>query len=402
MKVLMIAPQPFFEPRGTPISVYQRLTALSKLGHQVDLATYHVGEEVEISGVRIFRTPRFPFIKQVKVGPSVAKLFLDLFLFGVALFLLVRNRYDAIHSHEEGSFFAMFLSWISRAPHVYDMHSSLPRQLENFGYGYLWPAVKLFEILENSVLKSADAVITIDENLADHARSICPSARVFIIENMALKADTSTEYPEVDRLENDLAASNRLVVVYTGTFERYQGLDILLSALRLALSESRNLALVLVGGKERQIQQLRAMAAELHLEDQVFFAGTVPFEEATAYLDMAQVLVSPRIGGTSVPLKIYSYLQAGKPILATRIRAHTQVLKDGTALLVEPTGEGLAQGLVRLLEDSELRQRLAVGARELARTSYDPSSYLLRISDLYDQLASPVEVANPAAQTTEN
>ena len=39
MKILMVAPQPFFEPRGTPISVYQRLEALSALGHHIDLLT---------------------------------------------------------------------------------------------------------------------------------------------------------------------------------------------------------------------------------------------------------------------------------------------------------------------------------------------------------------------------
>lgn len=53
MKILMISPEPFFEPRGTPISVYQRLQALSALGYQVDLLTYHVGQDVDIPGLTI-------------------------------------------------------------------------------------------------------------------------------------------------------------------------------------------------------------------------------------------------------------------------------------------------------------------------------------------------------------
>ena len=66
MKILMIAPQPFFEPRGTPISVRQRLTGLTMLGHQVDLATYHLGEDVDLPGLTIYRTPSIFEYQNVK------------------------------------------------------------------------------------------------------------------------------------------------------------------------------------------------------------------------------------------------------------------------------------------------------------------------------------------------
>jgi len=74
MKILMIAPQPFFEPRGTPISVYQRLAGLSNLGHTIDLSTYHIGEDVDFENVTIHRTISVPFIKSLKVGPSWQKI----------------------------------------------------------------------------------------------------------------------------------------------------------------------------------------------------------------------------------------------------------------------------------------------------------------------------------------
>jgi len=74
---LMIAPQPVFSPRGTPISVVNRCRALSALGHTVDLVTYPLGENVEIDGVRWLRAPRIPGIRSVKIGPSAAKLPLD-------------------------------------------------------------------------------------------------------------------------------------------------------------------------------------------------------------------------------------------------------------------------------------------------------------------------------------
>ena len=55
MKILMIAPEPFFEPRGTPFSEYFRIKALSALGHTVDLVTYPFGVDKAIPGLKIFR-----------------------------------------------------------------------------------------------------------------------------------------------------------------------------------------------------------------------------------------------------------------------------------------------------------------------------------------------------------
>ena len=76
----MIAPEPFFEPRGTPFSEFHRIRALVALGHEVDLATYPFGQSVTMPGLRVFRSPRPPFIRRVSVGPSLAKIPLDALL----------------------------------------------------------------------------------------------------------------------------------------------------------------------------------------------------------------------------------------------------------------------------------------------------------------------------------
>ena len=85
MRILMIAPEPFFEPRGTPFSEYHRIRALLDLGHTVDLVTYPFGKDVTLPGLRIFRAARPPFVTRVKIGPSPAKLFLDMTLTLTAL-----------------------------------------------------------------------------------------------------------------------------------------------------------------------------------------------------------------------------------------------------------------------------------------------------------------------------
>ena len=80
MRILMIAPEPFFEPRGTPFSEFHRIRALTTLGHQVDLVTYPFGSDVSMPGLRVIRALRPPFVHRVKIGPSLAKLPLDALL----------------------------------------------------------------------------------------------------------------------------------------------------------------------------------------------------------------------------------------------------------------------------------------------------------------------------------
>ena len=75
----------------------------------------------------------------------------------------------------------------------------------------------------------------------------------------------------------------------------------------------------------------------------MIFAGQRPAEEIPAFLDAADVLVSPRSTGTNTPLKIYQYLRSGRPIVATRLLTHTQVLDDDVAILTQATAEGFAR-----------------------------------------------------------
>ena len=77
----MIAPEPFFEPRGTPFSEFHRIRALTALGHQVDLVTYPFGQDVTMPGLRVFRCAAAAVRASAsKIGPSLAKIPLDILL----------------------------------------------------------------------------------------------------------------------------------------------------------------------------------------------------------------------------------------------------------------------------------------------------------------------------------
>jgi glycosyltransferase involved in cell wall biosynthesis len=387
MKVLMIAPEPFFEPRGTPISVYQRLQALAGLGFQVDLLTYHLGQDVGIPGLTIYRVPNIPFIKHVRIGPSWSKAFLDVLLLCQAVFLLALRKYDVIHSHEEAAFFSALLSKVFRTSHLYDMHSSLPLQLGNFNFGNYWPVVRLFELLESWVIKTCDAVITIGGDLGERASSINPEIKLLTIDNLAVHTfDVASTSSSVPAPKENHSLNGKLAIVYTGTFERYQGLHMLLESAEIVKEFHPQVSFILVGGNPRQLGLLRDVVRKRSLDNCIHFVGAVPPAEALAYLEMAEILVSPRIEGTSVPLKIYSYLHAGKPIVATDLPAHRQVLNDEIALLVKPTGEALADGILQLIRAPDLRQQLGHQAQRFAKERLDPEDYAAKIAQVYQAL----------------
>jgi glycosyltransferase involved in cell wall biosynthesis len=377
MRILMIAPEPFFEPRGTPFSEYHRIRALLDLGHTVDLVTYPFGKDVAMPGLRIFRAARPPFITHVKIGPSAAKVFLDMTLAVTALKRALKGGYDAVHSHEEGAAIGVVIAAALRIPHLYDMHSSLPQQLENFAFSRSSVLRWMFRQLERSAIERSRVTIVICPHLEETAKKVVPDARVVLIEN----APGSGEQP-IAGSGGPVRASlglevNAPMVLYTGTFEAYQGLDLLFAAAAIVQRTRRDVRFVLAGGKPDQIAKAKAQAAASGAEGMTF-AGELPAEVIPAYLDAADVLVSPRSSGTNTPLKIYQYLRSGRVIVATRLLTHTQVLSDEVAILTPPTPDGFARGILAALDDPTSAQRIGNAARHLAETRYTYNAYLER------------------------
>jgi glycosyltransferase involved in cell wall biosynthesis len=392
MKILMVAPQPFFEPRGTPISVYQRLEALSSIGHHVDLLTYHLGKDVSFPNVRIYRTRKIGFIKHVRIGPSRAKILLDFLLMLKTVWMLITNHYDVIHSHEEAAFFCAPLAIFFRKPHLYDMHSILSNQLSNFDYGNRRIFIRLFEHFEKLVLKTTDAVITVGSDLEEYVLQINPSVQEIKIENIALHAFQISVKPQaVEQLKEKLGLDGKIPVIYTGTYERYQGLEMMLESASIIRVRFPEVVFIFVGAKRKQVGIWTKKARELGVEDCTIFIDAVPPEESMVYLAYAKLLISPRIAGTTVPLKIYSYLHSGKPIVATNIPAHTQVLNKDTALLVDPTKEDLAQGVITLLGNPNLCNQLGDNAFKFAQEHFNYQKYEMKVKQIYQSLESGYE-----------
>jgi glycosyltransferase involved in cell wall biosynthesis len=394
LRVLMLAPEPFFEPRGTPFSEYHRIKALVELGHRVDLVTYPVGQEVSLPGLRIVRAPRVPGLRTVPIGPSFTKIVFDLLLALTALRQAARERYDAIHSHEEAGVLGVLLARWLRVPHLYDMHSSLPQQLGNFRATRSRLVKAVFDRAERAMIHGSKVVITICQDLQDTVTRMGAGDRAILIENV-MGGDMATGAGPgrvAVRARWGLPAEAP-VVLYTGTFEPYQGLDLLFEAATLLRRACPDATVLVVGGTPAQVAALNATPAVA--SGAVVLTGQRPPEEIPHFIDACDVLVSPRIAGTNTPLKIYSYLRAHRPIVATDLHTHRQVLTPEIACLVPPAPEALAGAIARLISDPQERTRLATAAHDVAITRYSREAYVGRTRDAYRRL---MDVTGPVAR----
>ncbi len=393
MRILMIAPEPFFEPRGTPFSEYHRIRALLELGHTVDLVTYPFGRDVSLAGLRVIRCARPPLMTRVGIGPSWKKIPLDLALLATSCRRALSERYDAVHSHEEGSFFGVVLAAMLGIPHLYDMHSSLPQQLTNFAYSRSRVLKGVFGWMERFVIRRSRVVIVICPQLEDVVRAVTTAVPAVLIENAPGSGDT----PVVGSgaaVRRGLNLGDRTpIILYTGTFEAYQGLDLLFDSMREVIAARPDARLVLAGGGEDQIDAAKRRAAAAGVADLTIFAGQRPAEEIPAFLDAADVLVSPRSLGINTPLKIYQYLRAGRPIVATRLLTHTQVLNDEVAFLTDATPSAFGAGIIAALSNAERARTVGAHARQLAETKYSYEAYLART-----RLACAYLFGDPAPQ----
>jgi glycosyltransferase involved in cell wall biosynthesis len=384
VKILLIAPHPFFQARGTPIAVRRVLEFLSARGHQVDLLTFHEGADVEIPNCRIFRIVRVPGIRNIRPGFSLKKIVCDTFMFAKCLGMVRRTRYDLIHAVEEGAFIAAVMQAMTGVPYVYDMDSSMAEQLVE-AYPELQLIFPILRRLEAVAVRRSLGVLTVCAALEDVALAHAPEKFVGRVEDTTLLTGVApfTQNGEA-RLPD--GADGGPVVMYVGNLERYQGIDLLLEGFRHTLERVPTARLVIVGGRDDDVDRYKDLAMSLGIQPAVYFTGPRPLALLGDFFRQAHVLVSPRLKGLNTPMKIYSYLDSGTAVLATRLRTHTQVLNDENSYLVDPEPLALGGGLAELLSDSALRERLARQAKAYVQREFTPEAAWRKLDTFYRQM----------------
>ncbi|MCC6953744.1 MAG: glycosyltransferase [Deltaproteobacteria bacterium] len=393
-KILLIAPQPFYCNRGTPMNVRAVASTRADAGYGVHLLVYPFGEDIKIPGVTIHRAARPPFIAGVPIGPSWKKLICDVGLCATAARLALRHSFDAFHGIEEGGIIAGVLAAAKRRPYVYDMDSNMTVQLRTSSFRRIPGFVSLIERIDNMFIRRAASVITVCAALTESAAKVRDPKGIHQIEDFPVETSLDVRETFVSELRARLLLDGKKVMLYTGNLEEYQGVQLLIRAFGRFLEgspdERLTARLLIVGGEVEQVAECLALAREHGCSAETILPGKQPLEDMGSYMALANVLCSPRELGENTPLKIFTYMATGTPILATNIRSHTQVLSSESAFLAEPNETSLAAAIREVLDASDLGRREAVRrgecAAELARTRYSYERFQRQVRAVYTQL----------------
>lgn len=382
-RVLVVTPQPFYQDRGTPIAIANTCQALGQLGYEVDLLAFPIGQDTFIPATRIHRCAN-PFrIRGVPIGFSAGKALLDLSL-ALSFWRLLRSRdYVAVHAVEEAAYIAALLCPRAGTPFVYDMASAIPVELRRHKVlGKALPQRLLGDFERLAARRASQIVCSI--GLADHVRRVAPGTPCSQWRYPPLIGAADEAAVRQLRVELDIAPDAH-VVGYTGNFAGYQRLDLLFEAFTQALAVDPQLTLVCVGASaEARATALGQFAP--HVRARVRILAPEPRNRMPNYLALADCLISLRPSSDNLPLKVLDYMAAGRPIVATRGRAHEPVLNEERAFLCEADTESVKQAMLAVFSAPQRARAVARAARSHALQHYGWDRFVQQVEGLYGSI----------------
>ncbi len=397
MKILFLAPQPFFVERGTPIAVKLALRVLASRSNaetdpakklEIDLLTYHEGRPIDIAGVNHYRISAPRILRNIGPGISLQKVLCDLIFLVKVMQLVWRNRkapYVMLHAVEEAVFIALLVKSIFGIPYIYDMDSNLAGQaVEKWAWlRMVEPALRWFERV---AVRCSLAVVPVCDSLAKIAVHY-GSREVSVLRDVSLLTEETSNSAALLRQEIG-AKSTDVVIMYIGNLEAYQGIDLLVESFDKVAGDCPQAHLVVVGGAPEHVASYRDVCSKLGIAAQCHFIGARPISEISSYIMQADILASPRTQGNNTPMKVYSYLHSGRAIIATKLETNTQVLSASVAELRDPVADDFAKGILSLIADPEKRRVLGANAKRLAEERYTFEVFTKRLNLTYDRLLS--------------
>jgi glycosyltransferase involved in cell wall biosynthesis len=386
MRILLLAPHPFYVDRGTPIDVDILLRALSARGETVDVVTYGGGEDRVYPGVTLYRAPIPSCLGAIGPGFSLKKLIADCWLFAKARRLVATHKYDVIHANEEAVFLAMWFKFRNGLQYVYDMDSSIAQQLVE-KKAFLKPGTFLFNWCEAKAIRSSLAAAPVCNALAELAQKR-GARHVTTLHDISQL--TAADFAAAGSLREELGLGG-IVVMYVGNLEAYQGIDLLLESF-VQVTPQVDCDLVVAGGTPESIRTYREKARRLGIDRQTHFIGPWPANRLGELLSQADILVAPRIRGINTPMKVFPYMHSGGAVLVTALPTHTQILNNSVCELAPPDPKSFADAIIRLARDEERRQKLGAAGRQFVQTHHTFPAHQQRVDELYSYVEAELNL----------
>ena len=364
IKVLMIAPTPFFADRGCHVKILEEIRSLTKRGVIVKLVTYHIGRNIE--GLDIERIIKIPWYKKLEAGPSIHKYYLDLLLAVKSLKVSIRFKPDIIHAHlHEGVFAGKIVQFFIRKPLVADYQGSMIGEMLDHGFMKKNSfSYKFNKWLENTVNKWPQKIIFSSsqaKNFFLNNFNVKPEKVVSFIEG----TNTEQFHPGYDtgNLRKKLnLPPGKQIVIYLGVLTKYQGIDILIESISGVVKRYRDVHFLIVGFPD--VDYYENMAKEFNVLDYVTFAGRVNHEDVPRYLNLADIGVSLKLSRTEANGKLFSYMAVGLPCVVFDTVTNREILGDTGIYAEYNSKESFIEKLVSLLENRDEAKKIGGLARK--------------------------------------
>lgn len=388
MKILMIAPTPFFADRGCHVRIMEQARSLINRGHEVLICTYPIGRDVP--GLQVRRSPRVPWYNKLSAGPSIHKFYIDPMLAFTTIKAARAWRPDVIHAHlHEGVAIGMWVRHFYKAPLLFDAQGSLTDELKSHGWLKKDGSVvqRLATGIEKKLNNAAVAIVVSQAKTARIFRDsfAVPALKISVLED-GVEAEDFSPRPAEPGLRAKLGIGpDEQVVAYLGLLTVYQGVDDLLKAAADIIKKRSGVKFLIMGYPNEK--RYREMAQTLGIDKHVILTGRVDYlTEAPKYLALADVAVSPKKDGSEGNGKLFNYMAMALPTVAYDTTVNREILAD-TGVLT-PTGDvqALATAILGLLGDKQRSDSLGKRARERVLSSHSWSERITRLESIYTDL----------------
>jgi len=394
-----------YSPYKADNRVRRYAEALAKRGDHVDVIGIATNGDslgqTEISGVNSYRIQR----RESNDGNKWVHAWRLLrFLWASSIFmnrLHDRNRYDLIHVHNMPDFL-VFAAWypkFTRAKVVLDIHDLVPEFFASkfptkAGRAYFW----LLKLIEKSSADFADHVIVSNHLWRDKlvSRSV-PGAKCSVFVN---HVDPAIFYRR-PRTRND----ERFIILFPGSFQWHQGLDIAIRALARVRLRVPNAELHLYrggGGGMGTYAELARLATTLGLRDSVKFHEGKSLDQIADVIANADLGIVPKradsFGNEAYSTKIMEFMSQGVPVVLSRTKIDTFYFNDTVASFFNSgDDEAMAVAMLEIIENQAKREALiANGYAYVERHSWDckKQEYLQLVdstsTEAFEHRATPI------------
>lgn len=287
---------------------------------------------------------------------------------------LMRENLDIIDC-QQFPYFPVFTSKIHEVIRRSELVVTWYEVWDDYWYDYLGYLGAGGKSVERATLVVADTIIPISEYIADDLRDLGKTENLQVVEN-------GVDYGS---LQSITAAEEGWDIIYVGRLSEHKRVEHLLEAVDIVSGQiGKNLDVCIIGdGPERE--QLESRADRLDVDDQVEFLGFVEADEdVIANIKSASVFVLPSIR-EGFPNTILEANACGVPSIVVNHpeNGSTGVVSDDeTGFIVDPSPDAIADRVVDILSDQELRQRLSENAREYGQ-AHDWSNIVAELEGVY-------------------